>query len=70
MTIAGHVFVNGRCACGRIWLDIRNTTREDIGLSHIAHIGQLTDMEYTQIEEQRREEDDRFQNAMAVVSGA
>lgn len=73
-TIAGHLFLltpQGRCcSCGRFWLDIRNTTKAEVGHSNIAHIGQLTDTEYWQIAATRSEEETVLWSAVCAVAGA
>ncbi len=67
---AGHYFVDGkRCACGRYWVDIRNTQRSQINEYGIAHTGHLTTGEYVSIEKRRNAEDKAHDLAMAVVSG-
>ena len=58
-TPAGHTFdLLGRCTCGRRESDLYGVTRADIGQPNIAHVGNLTETEYLQIEkflEDRRE---------------
>lgn len=54
---AGHKFEDGRCRCGILWVDIRNTTAEDVGKPNIAHHGNLNQAEITQIQTLRDKED-------------
>ena len=69
--IAGHLFdVWGRCSCGRAWVDIRATVREEVGNAGIAHTGSLTENEYDQIVARRGIEDERIGAAMAAVGGS
>jgi hypothetical protein len=56
--IAGHVFTEtpdrGRaCSCGRRWVDIAGSTRDDIGRPDIAHYGALSEAEFAGIEAER-----------------
>lgn len=81
LIIAGHTFDRtGTCTailragtpeehvCGRRWLDIRNTPREEVGRDGIAHSGVLTESEWQSIAARRAIEDERIEAAMAGVS--
>ena len=45
----GHNFENGKCACGKKLLDLREVTLADIGKHYIAHTGAANEMEIQQI---------------------
>ena len=64
MTIAGHSFVGGRCACGWRWVDLRAVGTEHVGAKHIAHIGELNDSEVREIAVAREAEDAAIARAM------
>lgn len=52
--VAGHAFNDeGRCECRRRLVDILGCTKADIGQDGIAHSGQLTEFELSQIETER-----------------
>jgi len=65
--IAGHEFINGKCDCGRLWLDIRNTGTADIGARDIAHVGTLSATELNQILLEKTAEEDRIVNATGLI---
>lgn len=69
--VAGHQFYPaGTCHCNRRWVDIRNTTRAEIGQEGIAHYGKLTMNECEQIERKRGSEDAAHAAAMSVAVGS
>jgi hypothetical protein len=49
VTIAGHLFVDGVCSCGRKRSQIRGVTRHCIGAEGWAHTGKLLEYEFREI---------------------
>lgn len=69
MTVAGHTFINGRCHCGRKWVDIRNCDETFVAAVGVACVGQLNMAEANQILTARADEDARIERAFCAVSG-
>lgn len=76
-TIAGHSFVDGRCACGRTKYDLRSIVYEcrsqnttPIESMDIAHHGRLTTNEWQQMCDMVDEENKVFDAAFAQVCRA
>lgn len=74
MTIAGHTWYLGRCACGRIRSDlyslVRDTMRQGKTLKdeeHVAHVGRCTTKEWEELYEAVLAEDIALQRSMASV---
>lgn len=70
--VAGHAF-NGvgtdqRCECGRWWTDIMDCDDSDEGKPHLAHTGDLSSHELSQISAKRKHEL-RFWDAVEAASG-
>jgi len=65
--IAGHEFYNGRCGCGRFWLDIRNAGTADLGARDIAHAGTLSVTELAEIQLEKEAEEKRIVNATGLI---
>ena len=63
--IAGHEFVDGRCRCGRKWVDIRHVDATYVGEAGYAHTGNLNVMEVQQIAVEVQRERDVFERAIA-----
>ena len=59
--------VNGRCACGRKWVDIRHVDETYLGSPGYAHDGNLNMFEVNTIKEMRRLEELRLESAMKEV---
>lgn len=70
ISAAGHDFVSGRCACGRHWVDIRNTPKEWIGQKGVQHDpdSELSEYQWGLIQTEARKEDERIADAMAPVA--
>ena len=70
--VAGHTFVgvgtDQRCACERWWTEIMDCTDADVGKDNLAHSGQLSAFELTQIREKKQQEL-RFWNAVEATAG-
>jgi hypothetical protein len=47
--IAGHTFIDGRCECGRKWVDIKHVDMTYMNEVGYAHTGGLNIMEIAQI---------------------
>ena len=71
MTIAGHSYSWGRCACGRLRADVNSLVREAIARgvtlvneTGIAHTGSCTSSEWDEIVRDIASEDTAIVNAM------
>ena len=62
-SIAGHVFVNGQCACGRWWRDIWHVDKTYTGAGGYAHSGVLSETGAEQIQAAKAAQDERFEKA-------
>ena len=68
--IAGHTFdetpMGRMCVCGRRWIDICGTTKEDQGKPFIAHHGSVNAVEIEEIAAER----DRIWDALCGVASS
>lgn len=67
-TIAGHpraIVSQGWCACGIMWAKLRYVTADCIGKAGYAHVGNLNETEFNEVQAEVAREAIRISSAMA-----
>ena len=55
--------------CDAAWLDVRNAEDKDVGLPGLAHSGNLSSGELSEIKAERVAEQERIWNAVSGIAG-